>query len=125
VPFGILIFEAVSGAAPAIRGPVFIATLFLAFVTALAAMCDGRMVLAGGMSGAPRIARHLWRMCLGLTFATGSFFTNALPRILPGHMHVPPAYFLPMLVPLGLLFVWMIRVRLTGWFARSAAADST
>jgi hypothetical protein len=84
-------------------------------VVAIAAITDAKVVLAGGISGAPRIARHLWRMCVALIFATGSFFTNALPRLLPGPMHVSSAFFFPILLPLGLLVFWMIRVRFTGW----------
>jgi hypothetical protein len=124
VPFAFLVFQVARGEAPSIRGPVLIANYTLAFVVAIAAVSDARVVLAGGISGARRIARHLWRMCLGLTFATGSFFTNALPRLLPGPMHVPPEYFLPMLLPLGLLFFWMIRVRFTGWHPKSIALAS-
>ncbi|HEX4861713.1 MAG TPA: hypothetical protein VFV07_10785, partial [Rhizomicrobium sp.] len=84
-----------------------------------------RVVLAGGIAGAPRIARHLWRMCLGLTLATGSAFTNGLARLIPASYHVPPlAFFLPQLVPLGLLIFWMIRVRFIGWYGRGEAAGS-
>ena len=72
-------------------------------------------VVAGGISGAPRIARHLWRMCLGLALAMGSAFTNGFARLLPGPYHVPPIFFLPQLLPLGLLAFWMIRVRFTRW----------
>jgi hypothetical protein len=104
------------------HGPVLIATCVIAALLALAAAADAKVILAGGVSGAPRIARHLWRMCLGLTIATGSAFTNGLPRLLPGPMHVPPAFFLPLLAPIGLLAFWMIRVRFTGWIDRPAAA---
>jgi hypothetical protein len=30
-------------------------------------------------------------------------------------MHVSSAFFFPILLPLGLLVFWMIRVRFTGW----------
>jgi hypothetical protein len=56
--------------------------------------------------------------------AAGSAFTNGLPRLLPGPMHVPPAFFLPQFVPVVLLVFWMIRVRFTGWFEREAAVES-
>jgi hypothetical protein len=45
--------------------------------------------------------------------AAGSFFTNALPRLLPGPMHVTPILFLPQLLGLGFLIFWTIRVRFT------------
>jgi hypothetical protein len=89
-------------------------------VLGLAFVGDARVVLAGGISGAPRIARHLWRMCLGLALAAGSGFTNGLARLLPGPYHVPPAFFLPQLLPLALLVFWMIRIRFTNWFKDEA-----
>jgi hypothetical protein len=103
-----------SGAAPP-TGPLLIATFVVTGVVVIAAIGDIRLVMAGGVAGASRIARHLWRMCAGLTFATGSAFTNGLPRLLPGPMHVPGAFFLPMLVPIALLVFWMIRVRMKSW----------
>jgi len=90
---------------------VLIAIYIFTSVLALAAIGDARLVLSGGLSGAPRIARHLWRMCLGLTLAAGSFFTNALPRLLPPPVHITPIFFLPQLLLLGFLVFWMIRVR--------------
>jgi len=81
-------------------------------------------VLGGGLSGARRIARHLWRMCLGLTLALGSFFTNALPRLLPPPMHITPIVFVPQLLLLCFLFFWLIRVRFTGWRQSRAPLDS-
>jgi hypothetical protein len=120
-PFAILAFQLATGMAPfftsavPFKGPVLIAIYVFASVLALAAIGDARVVLAGGITGAPRIARHLWRMCLGLTLAVGSFFTNALPRILPAHVHVTTLFFLPQLMLLAFLVFWMIRVRFTGW----------
>jgi len=128
LPFAILSFQLAAGLTPffksavPLKGPVLIAMYVMTLVTAIAAIADVKMVLAGGISGAPRIARHLWRMCLGLLMATGSAFTNGLPRLLPGPMHVTGIYFLPQLVPLGLLIFWMIRVRFTGWYGRGAVA---
>jgi hypothetical protein len=89
----------------------------------IGALADAKVVLAGGIAGAPRIARHLWRMCLGLTMAAGSAFTNGLPRLLPGPMHVTPIFFLPQFLPLILLVFWMIRVRFTGWYAKGAVTE--
>ena len=129
-PFAVLSFQLATGAAPfftsavPLEGPVLIAIYSFTTVLAIAAVADVKVVLAGGISGSPRIARHLWRMCLGLTLAAGSAFTNGLPRLLPGPMHVPPAFFFPQFIPLGLLVFWMIRVRLTGWFNHAATARS-
>jgi uncharacterized membrane protein len=130
-PFAILSFELAAGLPPlfkstvALEGPVLIAIYVFTAVLAIAAIGDARVVLAGGISGAPRIARHLWRMCLGLTLATGSAFTNGLARLLPASYHVPGlAFFLPQLVPLGLLVFWTIRVRFTGWYKTGTATGA-
>jgi uncharacterized membrane protein len=103
------------------RVNVFISVF--ASVLAVAAIGDAKVVLAGGISGISRISRHLWRMCLGLTLAAGSGFTNGFARLLPGPYHVPTAFFLPQFIPLGLLAFWMIRVRLPGWVLRVPAAQ--
>ena len=120
-PFTILSFQLATGLPPlfkstvAFEGPVLIAIYSFTAILIIAAISDAKVVLSGGISGAPRIARHLWRMCLGLTLAAGSAFTNGFARLLPGPYHVPQAFFLPQFLPLGLLVFWMIRVRMTGW----------
>jgi hypothetical protein len=43
-------------------------------VALLAASGDVRMLLRGGVSGAQRLVRHLWRMGFALFIATGSLF---------------------------------------------------
>jgi len=129
-PFAILSFQLATGLPPLFKstvrfeGPVLIAIYSFTAVLAIAAIGDANTVLAGGISGAPRIARHLWRMCLGLTLAAGSAFTNGLPRLLPPPVHVTTIFFLPQLIPIGLLLFWMIRVRLTGWYKHAAIAGA-
>jgi uncharacterized membrane protein len=123
VPFVILSFQLATGLKPSFKsavpleGPVRIAIYCFTFFVAMAAIGDARLVLAGGITGARRIARHLWRMCLGLTFAAGSAFTNGFPRLLPNTVHVPLLLlFVPQLSSLGVLIFWMVRVRFTGWY---------
>jgi hypothetical protein len=129
-PFAVLSIQLASGLAPFIKsatpfeGPVLIAIYSFTGVLAIAVVGDARLVLAGGVTGAARLARHLWRMCLGLMLAAGSAFTNGLPRLLPASVHVPLAVlFVPQLLVLGLLIFWMIRVRFTGWSPRPAVAN--
>jgi hypothetical protein len=123
-PFAILTFQLATGLPPLVKsavplkGPVAIAIYGFTGVLASAVYGDARVVFAGGVAAAPRIARHLWRMCLGLTLAAGSAFTNGLARLLPGPYHVPTSFFLPQFLPLLLLMFWMIRVRFTDWFRR-------
>jgi uncharacterized membrane protein len=123
VPFAILSFQLATGLEPSFKsavpleGPVRVAIYSFTFLVAMAAIGDARLVLDQGITGARRIERHLWRMCAGLTFATGSAFTNGLPRLLPKTVHVPLFFlFVPQLLSLVLLIFWMIRVRFTSWY---------
>jgi hypothetical protein len=89
----------------------------------LAAAGDVRMLVRGGIFGAKRIARHLWRMCFGLFIASGSFFlgpSNRPLRLLSSigvGKHLPAAlfntglYMALTLLPLVMLIFWLIRVR--------------
>lgn len=124
-PFALLSFELAAGLTPWLRsampleGPVRIALYSFTCVIALATIGDARMLWAGGIAGARRIGRHLWRMCLGLSMAAGSAFTNGLPRLLPHGVHLPLLLlFVPQFAALALLVFWAVRVRLTGWYSR-------
>jgi uncharacterized membrane protein len=112
-----------AGAIPGVKGQLLMATYMVTAIAAVAAMGDARVVLQGGIAGAARVARHLWRMLTALFLAFGSGFGNGLARLLPGPFHVPPLFLLPMLLPLGLLIFWMIRVTLTGWAKQARLAS--
>jgi hypothetical protein len=98
-------------------------TFFMGSVMLLAAAGDVRMLVRGGVVGAKRIARHLWRMCFGLFIASGSFFlgpSNRPLRLLSAvgvGQHLPQALFSTALylvltvLPLILLIFWLVRVR--------------
>lgn len=75
----------------------------------LAALGDLKLILRGGISGASRIARHLWRMCFALFFATGSFFLGQ-QKVMPAFMHGSPLLVVLGLAPLALMFFWLWRV---------------
>jgi uncharacterized membrane protein len=98
-------------------------TFFMGTIMLLAAAGDLRMLVRGGLFGAKRIARHLWRMCFGLFIASGSFFLGPsnrplrlLSRVGLGQ-HLPAAFFstalylILTLLPLVLLIFWLLRVR--------------
>jgi uncharacterized membrane protein len=99
----------------AFKGPVLLAIYLFTAVLAVAVGSDAIVVLSGGVSGAARIARHLWRLCVALTLATGSALSNGLPRLLPPVLQLPDWTLLLQFVWVGLLFFWIVRVRLTGW----------
>lgn len=99
------------------RAAGFATVYGFAVVAALAAACDLSVILRGGIRGAPRIARHLWRMSLALFIASGSFFfgqADEIPQVLRGP-HLTVLAF----APLGLMVFWLIRVR----FSKAFKAD--
>jgi len=79
-------------------------------VGGIAAASDLKVIWQGGIAGAPRIARHLWRMCVGLTIATGSFFFGQ-PKFVPAFLHGTMLVFVPVVAPLLVMGYWLVRVR--------------
>ena len=86
--------------------------LVFAFVAALAAVCDWRLVRRGGIGGRFRIARHLWRMTAALLIAALSFFLGQ-QKMMPETWRGSPLLFLPPLLVFASLVFWMLRVRLS------------
>jgi uncharacterized membrane protein len=78
-------------------------------VAALCALLDLSVILRRGLAGRQRIARHLWRMCLGLFIAVAS--------ILPGQLQFFPDFiqtiepiillFLPAFSVLAVMLIWL------------------
>jgi hypothetical protein len=100
--------------------------LFMGSVMLLAAAGDVRMLLRGGVLGAKRIVRHLWRMCFGFFIATGSFFLGQ-QQVFPAWLRGSPSLFIPALLPLVLLIFWVFRVWLGKTYRRGllVTADSS
>lgn len=72
---------------------------------------DLRLFLKGRVSGAPRLSRHLWRMCMALFIASGSFFLGQ-QRVMPVWMRGSPWLFVPTFAPLVWMIYWLIRIRI-------------
>jgi uncharacterized membrane protein len=88
---------------------------FLIFGTVgmLATIGDGRLIRQGGVHvvrGAPRLARHLWRMSFALLTAAFSFFLGQA-KVIPKPIRIYPLLMIPPLVVLIALFYWLWRVR--------------
>lgn len=108
---------------------------FMGSVELLAATGDVRMLMQRGVLGARRIRRHLWRMCFGLFTASGSFFlgpSNRPLRLLSAvgiGQHLPRAlfsmgvYLVLTILPLVLLIFWLIRVRFSSVYKKSALSS--
>lgn len=97
----------------AINGVPFFMLFFLAFVMTLAAAGDLRVLRSGALKAAPRLARHLWRMCFALFIAAGSFFSirARVAKILPEFFTTPAMRMLPIAFVFVAMFYWLWRVR--------------
>ena len=80
----------------------------------LASAGDVRVMRRAPLVGAPRLARHLWRMSFALLIAAMSFFIGQA-RVIPEPIRNPALLALPVLAVLVtmLYWVWRIRVRQT------------
>jgi hypothetical protein len=86
-------------------GPYF----FLGSVAVLAAAGDVRMLMRGGIAGALRIARHLWRMCFALFIAASSIFL-ARAHVFPALLRNTGALYFLSFLPLIIMIFWLVRV---------------
>ena len=84
---------------------------------ALAAALDLRTILKGGVTGVPRIARHLWRMCVALFIATASLFFGQQDE-LPAAMRGSPILLVLGFFPLAAMLFWLVRIRFAKAIAR-------
>lgn len=91
---------------------VFTVPLFMfGLIALLGANGDRRMRRAGGLQGAPRLKRHLWRMCTGLFVAAASFFLGPPSRV-PEPLRLPPFRILPFVAIAAMAFwLWRLRTR--------------
>jgi uncharacterized membrane protein len=88
---------------------------FLIFgaIAALAVIGDLRMLKQGGrlvLRGAPRVARHLWRMSTALLIAAFSFFLGQA-KVIPKPIRIVPLLMIPPMIVLVVMLYWLWRVR--------------
>ncbi len=107
ITFGGLAASSPTGRFHAYGPPLY---LIFASIALLGTVLDIRMIARGGLVGAARTARHLWRMCLGMFMATGSFFFGQ-PKFVPDVLRELRLVPVLALLPLVFLIYWMIRVR--------------
>jgi uncharacterized membrane protein len=105
--------EAFNSPRGVLNGVPFQMLFFIAGILILAAIGDVRVMLSGVPRGAPRLARHLWRMCFALFIAAGSFFSirERVAKILPEPFTTGPMRALPILLLFGAMFYWLWRLR--------------
>jgi hypothetical protein len=98
--------------------------VFLGSVGLIAIFGDIRMLVQGGVSGAWRITRHLWRMCFALFIASASIFL-ARQRLFPQFMRASGTLYLLSFLPLVLMLFWLFRVRSNRTSGRQLVRDTT
>lgn len=116
-------FEAAKSPRRSIGGVPAGMYFFLGSVALLSAAGDVRMLVRGGVFGAHRIMRHLWRMCFGLFIATGSFFIGQ-QQVFPAFLRKTNVLFLPAILPLILMIFWLFRGRFTNAYKKKSLPSS-
>jgi len=103
-------FEAASSATGLKDG--YPAPMYFIFgsIALLFAASDVRMLARGGIAGAKRIARHLWRMCMALLFALLSFYPGQGPRFFSRWLRSTNLPYVPHVLVAGLMILWLYRV---------------
>jgi uncharacterized membrane protein len=74
------------------------------------AIGDWKMLRAGGLTGKPRIKRHLWRLCFAMWVAAASFFWGP-PNRVPELIRIPALLPIPVLTPIVVMVYWLWRMR--------------
>jgi len=83
-------------------------------IALIASIGDVRLIRGGGaqaLRGAPRLSRHLWRMCTALLIAAFSFFIGQA-KVFPKPIRIYPLLVIPPLVVLVAMLYWLWRVRI-------------
>ena len=102
------------------NAPPLIAYFIVTGVAALIAGLDLKVVLQGGISGARRVTRHLWRMCVGFFVATGSFFLGKQAHF-PAFIRGSPVLLVLAFAPLLIMLFWLAYVAFTRRFRETVA----
>jgi hypothetical protein len=100
--------------------PAGVGYLF-AGVALLAALGDVRLLRRGRISGAPRLARHLCRMCYAMLLASVSFFLGQM-QLFPAAVQQSGALLVLAFLPLVAMAFWL---PLTLWRRRPGRVAGT
>jgi len=102
-----LVSVADAGILGGVPWPVFV---ILAAICALSARSDLSVIRRGGLSGPPRLRRHIWRMSAAFFFGTGSLFLGQ-PKVFPPALRFSPPLIALAFAPLVIMAFWLIRYR--------------
>lgn len=93
-------------------------------VALIAALLDANMIRRGGVSGAARLARHLWRMLFALLLATAALFLGQ-PQVFPEAMRSIGILVLPVFTVMAAMIFWLVSVHVSPRRPRPVAAGDT
>jgi len=79
-------------------------------IALLFAASDIRMIVRGGVLGAKRISRHLWRMSFALLFAQLSFYPGQANRLFPKWLRDTNLPYVPAVLIAGVMLLALYRV---------------
>lgn len=103
-------FSALNSAGGKVDGMPPQPLFMFAFIALVGGFLDARMLLAGSIQGAHRLARHLWRMSFAMWIATASFFlgqAKVFPEPLRKAMGLRA---IPVVLVILFLIYWLVRV---------------
>lgn len=93
------------------------ASIFNGAIMLFAGIGDVACLLRRTLTRTQRLSRHLWRMCIAMFVATGSFFLGQ-QDVMPAIVRGSPALTLLAFAPFALLLFWLVRVRVRVHAAR-------
>jgi hypothetical protein len=97
------------------------AFLLFTITGAFAAAGELNVLVRGQLSNAARIARHLWRMCVSLFIASGSFFLGQ-QQVFPEALQGSALLSVLAVAPLPVMLFWLGKVRFDDWRRQAKAA---
>jgi uncharacterized membrane protein len=109
--FGVVAFESPKGR---LNGIPFVPFFIFGSIALLSSVGDLQLIRSGGVQairGAPRLVRHLWRMCTALLIAAFSFFLGQA-QVIPKPIRIPALLAIPPLAVFVAMLYWLWRVRI-------------
>jgi uncharacterized membrane protein len=105
-----LVSEALANPRGTVGGVPWPPLALFAVVATAGGLLDLRLLLAGHIDGAHRLARHLWRMGFAMFVATASFFLGQ-PRVFPDALRQNIGLrAIPVRLVIGVVAYWTVKV---------------
>ena len=93
---------------------------FFGSITTIAVLLDVTMILRGGVQGAHRIARHVWRICFAMFMATASLFLGQM-QAFPEVIRKIEFLAVPVIMVMIFSLFWLLKVLFTKAYKKTPA----